>query len=455
MRLSPHAISVWLPGDSIRRGLATNSLGIMVLRTGSMALGFISTIILARYLGASGYGIYAWAIAWATVLQLIATLGLDTLTVREVAAQKTLATWSAMRGLLRSSTLIVLCSSLIAAAGVIAVGFAFVSSAQQATFVIAIAIVPILTLTSVREGAMQGLGRIIPSRLPEDLFRPSAFILLLIVGWRVLSLPESAPTAMALQGIATFLAFLVGLLLLRWALPGQLSSAVGHLQVMPWVKQALPFVVLRAVNTLLSQIDVILVGFLRDSTQVALYATATRIAALVGIAEFAVNAAYLPIISRLFVESGVVRLRTGAPLVALVGVALSAIIAAPLIAFAPYVLHFFGPSFSDGVFALRILCVSFVLSAVSGLNIALLNMTRHVRAVIVGSAFGLAANVILNIILIPRYGANGAAIAWLLSILIWNGILELQVRRSLGISATPLALIPIATRSILTGSRSR
>jgi len=420
----------------------------MALRIGSMGLGFVSTIILAQYLGASGYGIYAWALAWATVLQLIATLGLDTLTVREVAAQKTLAAWSAMRGLLRSGPLIALCSSLTIAAAVIATSFTFVSSTEETTFIIAVALVPILALTNVREGAMQGLGRVVPSRLPEDLFRPTLFIALLAIGWGILSLSRSASTAMALQGVATLIAFLAGLLLLRWSLPAQLSSTVGHLRFMVWVSQALPFVVLRAINTLLSQIDIILVGLLRDSTQVALYATATRIAALVGIAEFAVNAAFLPVISRLFAESGVDRLRTGAPLVALGGLLFSAILAAPLIAFAPFVLHFFGNSFSGGVFALRILCISFVISALSGLNIALLNMTRHTRAVVVGSGAGLVANVLLNLAFIPEYGANGAAVAWLLSVIIWNGILEFQVRRTLGISATPLALVPTAMRRL-------
>jgi O-antigen/teichoic acid export membrane protein len=418
------------------------------MRIGSLALGFISTVILARYLGASDYGTYAWALAWTTVLQLITTLGLDMLTVREVAAHKALAAWSVMRGLLRSGPLIVLCSSVTVAVGIIAASFVFVSSAQRATFVIAIAIVPVLALTNVREGAMQGLGRIIPSRLPEDLIRPSAFILLLVVGWDALSLSRSAPVAMALQGVATVLSFLVGLLLLRRALPTQLSSTVGDLRIAGWVRQGLPFVVLRALNTLLSQIDIILVGLLRDSTQVALYASATRVAALVGVAEWAVNIAFLPVISRLFVESGVERLRIAAPLVALGGVILSAALAAPLIIFAPLVLDIFGTSFSGAVFALRILSISFVISAISGLNIALLNMTKHTRSVIIGSGLGLASNVALNLILIPANGASGAAIAWLLSVLVWNGILEIQVRQTLGISATPLALVPLAIRHL-------
>jgi len=452
MSYSIRAISSRMLGGHTRRGLVTNSLGTMVLRIGSMALGFLATLILARHLGASGYGVYAWALAWATVLQLVATLGIDTLTVREVAAQKTLVAWSAMRGLLQSGPLIALASSLVISLVVIAAGLAFVPSAEKTTFIIAVASVPILTLTNIREGAMQGLGRVIPSRLPEDLLRPAIFLALLVLGWNVLSLSHNAPIAMALQYAATFVAFLVGLFLLRRALPAQLSSAVGGIQILTWIRLALPFIVLRAINTLLSQVDTILVGVLRGSTQVALYATATRVAALVGIAEFAVNAAFLPVISRLFTESGVERLRTGAPLVALGGVVLSAIIAAPLIVFAPYVLHFFGSSFDGGVFALRILCVSLVLSAISGLNIALLNMTRHVRAVMIGSGLGLAANVVLNLLLIPGHGASGAAVAWLLSVLVWNGILELQVRRTLGISASPLILIPIAIRKLTTAS---
>jgi O-antigen/teichoic acid export membrane protein len=447
MSVSVRAISSVARRGGTRRGLVTNSLGVMVLRGVSMGLGFVATLILARELGASGYGTYAWALAWATVLQLVATLGVDTLTVREVAAQRTSATWTAMRGLLQSASLIVLLASGAIAAVVIGGGLLLVPPAQRATFVVAIAAVPVLALTNVREGAMQGLGRVIPSRLPEDLFRPAIFVLALAFGWGVLSIARSPAGAMALQCAAIALAFVGGLFLLRRALPSELSQAVGEVQFYAWVRLAAPFVVLRAINTLLSQIDVILVGLLRDSTQVALYATATRVAAIVGVAEFAVNAAFLPVISRMFTETGVERLRTEAPRVALGGVLLSAVLAAPLIVWAPLVLRLFGGSFAGGAFALRLLCVSFVISAVSGLNIALLNMTRHTRAVMIGSGLGLASNVVLNLLLIPGAGASGAAVAWLLSVIVWNVILEIQVRRTLGISATPLVLLSLLRRS--------
>jgi O-antigen/teichoic acid export membrane protein len=422
-----------------------------------MMLGFVATVILARHLGANGFGIYAWALAWMTVLQLVTTLGFDTLSVREVAAQKALAAWPAMRGLLRSAPLIVFCASSIVALGVIAAGFALISTTQRATFLIAIAVVPVLALTNVREGVMQGLGQVVPSRFPEDIFRPLLFIVFLLISWNLFGVPVTAPTAMVLQGVAILFAFLAGLILVRKALPAKLLSGVNAapMQLVSWIKQGLSFMLLRAITTLLSQIDVIIVGILRGPTQVALYATAARMAAIVGIAEFAVNAAFLPVASRIFTEDGVERLRLTAPLVALGGVTMSAILAVPLIVFAPFALHFFGNSFAGGVFALRVLSASFVLSAVCGLNIALLSMTRHTNSIMIGTGAGLLANVALNVALVPSGGADGAAIAWLLTVLIWNVILQIQVRRILGITSSPFALLPIiVTRLTKDNARS-
>jgi O-antigen/teichoic acid export membrane protein len=135
------------------------------------------------------------------------------------------------------------------------------------------------------------------------------------------------------------------------------------------------------------------------------------------------------------------RLMRGAPLVTLAAVTLSAVLALPLIVFAPQVLGLFGSSFESGAFVLRVLCVAFLISAVAGQNGALLTMTKNVRPVVLGSCFALVINVGLNLILIPLQGARGAAIAWLLSVIVWNGFLSLQVRRIYGFTASPLAFI--------------
>ena len=67
-----------------RGEMLTGAFGTLVLRCGAAVFAFLATVILARDLGASGYGTYAWAIAWASVLQIATTFGFDTLAIREL-----------------------------------------------------------------------------------------------------------------------------------------------------------------------------------------------------------------------------------------------------------------------------------------------------------------------------------------------------------------------------------
>jgi O-antigen/teichoic acid export membrane protein len=435
-----------LNSGHIHRQLLTGSGGILALRGVSLALGFISTTLLSRNLGASGYGVYAWAIAWTSVLQLAACLGLNTLMVRELAAQHVTQAWATMRGLLSVGRGVVLLSSIgLTALGVVA-GLTLVGSQQRATFLVALATVPALSLMTVQEGALKGLGRVITSRTAEDLVRPISLIVLLAAGWGIFTLNQSAPVAMALQAVATILASLVCWGLLRRAIPEQVHKVKPFVATRRWVGESVPLVLLVSLITLLSQVDIILVGILRDPTQVALYATATRIAGFVGIAEFAVNAAFLPVASRLFASHDIEGLGRLAPLVALGGMLVSALLAAPLIIFAPQILGIFGESFVGGASSLRILSISFVVSAICGQSLGLLTMTRNVRQAAIGSGVALITNVALNLLFIPPSGAKGAAIAWLLSVVVWNLVLAFLVHRSLGINPTPLGLLSKAAR---------
>lgn len=411
-----------------------------------MGLGFVSTVILSRSLGASGYGTYAWALAWAVLLQLVGSLGLDSLTLREFAAQQATSAWSSMRGLLQFGPAVVLVVSLVITFAAIVAGFAFIGPAQRPAFLIAVSTVPVLALSTLREGGLNGLGRVVTSRIPEDLLRPTSFIILLIIAWHLGSIEKSPASAMICQGISVLFALVIGWVLLSKALPREVFSSKPKTAVGSWIRQALPLMLIRGIFTLLGQIDVILVGILRGPTQVALYATATRLASVVGIAEFSVNAAFLPVASRMFAVGNIERLRTGAPLVALGGVILSAILAAPFIIFAPYLVNIFGKAFSGDAFAVRVLCLSFVVSAIGGQNAGLLTMTRHGRQVVIGNGLALAANVALNLALIPLYGARGAAVAWLLTTIVSNIILSYLMKRVLGMTATPLSLIPIRFR---------
>ena len=71
-------------------------------------LSFLNAVVIARILGAEGYGLFSNAMAWATVLVVPATYGLGTLQVRDIPTQLSSGNWSEIRRLLSFSDRFVL-----------------------------------------------------------------------------------------------------------------------------------------------------------------------------------------------------------------------------------------------------------------------------------------------------------------------------------------------------------
>jgi O-antigen/teichoic acid export membrane protein len=88
--------------------------------------------------------------------------------------------------------------------------------------------------------------------------------------------------------------------------------------------------------------------------------------------------------------------------------------------FAPLLLSAFGREFVGGQFVLMVLSLSMLISMATGPVTILLLMAGKSGLNLLNTAIGLALNLGLNLWLIPRYGIDGAAIAWGASILTNN-----------------------------------
>ena len=71
--------------------IAKNSLVLLVSTIISKVLGFFYVMYTARYLGAEGFAILSFALAFTGIFGLLTDLGFSPLTVREVARDKSLA----------------------------------------------------------------------------------------------------------------------------------------------------------------------------------------------------------------------------------------------------------------------------------------------------------------------------------------------------------------------------
>src|SRR2546428_14195913 len=79
--------------------LAVDTAGTAALNVAALGLNFTVVLLLSHLLGASGYGAYASAFAWASVLSVVGVLGLTPLVVGRVAAYTTTGAFGLLRGL--------------------------------------------------------------------------------------------------------------------------------------------------------------------------------------------------------------------------------------------------------------------------------------------------------------------------------------------------------------------
>jgi O-antigen/teichoic acid export membrane protein len=114
----------------------------------------------------------------------------------------------------------------------------------------------------------------------------------------------------------------------------------------------------------------------------------------------------------------------------------SAPIALVLIFGGHWFLLLFGHGFTGGHTPLTVLCVGQLANAAIGPVGFLLIMTGHGKEAAIGIGIGVGANLLLSLLLIPLRGADGAAAASASSLIIWNTVLALFVRRRLSIAVT-------------------
>jgi O-antigen/teichoic acid export membrane protein len=197
--------------------------------------------------------------------------------------------------------------------------------------------------------------------------------------------------------------------------------------------------VLAAMRALLSRTDVLLLGMLVHTTSVGIYAVAARVADLVAFALTAINTMFAPHIAALHAQGDRSGLQAMVTKTAWWATLSAVVIALPLFALAGFVLSLFGDVFTSGSVALRILLLGQLVNATAGSVGAMLTMTGHERQAAVVMAIAALAQIGLSAVLIPRYGATGAALANTAATVGWNLAMAALVWKKLKIVPSVLA----------------
>ncbi|MDQ0464930.1 O-antigen/teichoic acid export membrane protein [Caulobacter ginsengisoli] len=439
---------------SERRAILRGASVSLVLQVAGLGLGYLGTAVLVRAMRPAEFGVYGFMLSLVTVLVLPAQFGVPTLVIRETAAGRQTGDYAAAKGLLLRSNQFALAAGLLLGLGTLALAaFLPMLRPNLPVLILALATLPLLALTAIRGAALRGLGQVIAGQWPDVALKPALVLvfvalatpaavpkltaLCLLFGVVLPPAAMSSTLAMALNLIATAIAFLVGLVLLWRAMPDELRRASPRFDSRRWIASAIPLGVGGGIAVLNVQIAVLLMGALsRPPEEIGIYRVVAQTAMLAALGYTAVIATLSP----RFAAAQVAGDRAGLQRAASLGAVLSTAVCLPFALFflafgGPFLGLVFRPEAAVGGPTLAVLGLAHLFNAAMGCSAAMLNMSGHERDFTISCAVGLVLQTVLALALIPAFGLMGAAIASAVGVVAPNLLLWRYAHLRLGVES--------------------
>jgi len=183
-------------------------------------------------------------------------------------------------------------------------------------------------------------------------------------------------------------------------------------------------------------ISIIILGLFVSNAQIGYFSVALQLALLAEFGLQVVNPVIAPQIARLHAIGDKRRLQKLATSSARIVLVFNIIITTGFILLGrQFIMLFYGASYSEAYSVLLILLIGQLVNSITGSVGYLLNMTGYEKKTSLARVTTTVINVILTLILAYRYGILGAAVASALSLVIWNLMLYVLVRKYLVINS--------------------
>ncbi|WP_292460187.1 flippase [Methanothermococcus sp.] len=382
--------------------IAKNTGILFVSNIISKFFGFVYTIYMARYLGVEGFGILSFALAFTGMFGVLADMGLQPLTVREVARNTNLT-----GKYLGNITLIKFILGIITFVLVV-ISINLMNYPAETVYVVYLIAFYVLinSFNSMFYSIYQGHERMefvgIGSILNSSLMLLGVFIAMYF-GFNV----EGFAYIYLISGIGVLL---YNLIISTW----KFVKPKIEIDLKFWkelLKEAWPFALIGFFVIIYFRIDTVMLGMMKTSDVVGLYSAQYRIIdGLVGLIPSVLFTVFYPVMSKninsreklkkIFLKSFQISLIIGLLISIFVSLFAKEII-----------IILYGQEYVGSVLAFKILIWAFFIICISTMTSGLLNSMNKQRIVAFGTGVGALINILLNLLLIPKYSLNGAALA--------------------------------------------
>ncbi len=388
------------------------------------AVTYLFGILIARQIGAEAFGLYTLGVTAVTLASRFTVAGLDRGLMRYASISRGQGQALALRRLSLAALLLATGTGMTAA---LWFGLAPTTVLRTLRWDDKTALVPLLrhlapalpalTLIGVAIAGTQAFRtmryRVLVVNIIQPLMRLGLALLLVVFMGSTALAPTLAFTLTQLVGLGLALFFLARLIA---QMPSSRVVATSEGGLGRLVRFSLPLSLSNVLDYLNGRTEILVLGMFLAASVAGVYNAAGRLATLGLFALTAFNAIFAPVISDLHHRREWQRLGTLYKLVTRWTLAVAMPVLILQVVFAPALMALFGADFVVGATALRLLSVGQLVNLATGSVGVLLIMTGRSLLTLVNSVLMVGGAFVLDVLLVPRLGLNGAALAGSLAI---------------------------------------
>jgi O-antigen/teichoic acid export membrane protein len=396
----------------------------------SKLLTYLYKVIVAREFGQEVYGVFSLAVMVAGFFVNFFSLGLQSGLLRYISLYRGQNKPEKIKSIIFFSAVITFFSSIFAAALLFfSSNFISVSifhAPELTVFLQWFAVfLPIfifsgffhvITLAYEKIGWFSFIGNIL-SPLIQLVF----LIVFIVIGVK----SEGIPISYNIGFLAVFLcAFLVS----KYTIKGIFKNSKKNLKDKKTIRKelilySLPIIFLGLINSIFSMVDTFSIGYFKTTAEVGLYNAALPISLFLLIAPVLFLQLFLPVITKEYSKKNFKLITNLSKQLGKWIFIFNLPILIIMLLFPGAVINLlFGSEYLPAENALRFLSIGVFFYSLLQISENLLSMIGKSKRILLNLAIATGVNILLNILLIPKYGISGAAFATMIGYLVWGGL---------------------------------
>jgi len=412
---------------------------------------FIAFLVI-KVLGVNGYGHFALAMSIITIGTIFSSLGMHYGVSRFIPIYLGKQEIDKIKGTIHFCGKVVIISSLVITV-VIFISSNYLSNTlfnkpESYLFIkLLVFTIPFTVISTFVTNVFKGFNVIKYKVITEDVFVHLLRVILLfacmILGLKILGVIYSY----ILTGVS---GVVVGLYFMIKKLPKLFDKSIKTIcDKREIISYSFPLFLNSFVVVLLSRIDILMLSYYLPSDHVGMYSLANRMATLVFFISASIFAVFSPTIAEFYGKGERDLISTYYQKISRWALILTIPVFLFITIFSHELLKIFGLEFTGGKVPLIILATSFLLNSFFGFSGQLLSVVGRSKLIFINSFIVCIMNYLLNLVLIPKYGIVGAAIATGFSLFLLNTARMLEVYFLEHLSSLKLNLLgPISVGAI-------